>query len=287
MEYSDIVSHENSSVSNLNHKRSFREKKPTQIEDLGYIDKDRAKAAKNPILADVFKKCERTLQKIKRHPNAEYYMYSSNEDVPSIMQVEKKLKAYTYGTLYAFTLDVRKIWSYYFANYLNNPDIYQRTVKMSEYSEEAMREMETMNEEKSEIHELHKKVSKLSRELKEFKGTSSTPVVMGKKIVEKASYGDKPFTIQEKNILGNSIRSLPPEQLKGIVTILSDSLHVDAKKKFFEFDIETLSTRKLRELDKYVKSCMKKTGNPVKPVNGQLSENDKIAQLKVLVYYIE
>jgi hypothetical protein len=277
MEYSDIVSHDNSSISNQNHKRSLREKKPTMIEDLGYIDKDIIKASKNPILAEVYKKCERTLQKIKRHPNADYYMYSSNEDIPSIMQVEKKLKAYTYSTLYAFTLDVRKIWSHYFANYSNNPDIYQRTVKMSEYSEEVIREMETMTEEKSEIHELHKKVSKLSRELKEFKGTSSTPV-MGKKIIEKTAYGDKPMSIQEKNILGNNIRNLPPEQLKGIVTILSDSLHVDSKKKFFEFDIETLSTRKLRELDKYVKSCMKKTGNIARP---NISENEKIAQLKV------
>jgi hypothetical protein len=247
------------------------------IEDLGYIDKERAKAAKNPILADVYKKCEKTLLKIKRQPNADFYMFSTIEEIPSLMQVEKRLKAYTYNTLYAFTLDVRKIWSYYFANYSNNPEIFQRTVKMSEYSEEVMKEMETMNEEKSDIHELHKRVSKLSKELKEFKGTSSTPII-GKKIIEKTSHMEKPLSIQEKNQLGSNIRNLPPEQLKGIVNILSDSLVVDPKKKFFEFDIETLSTRKLRELDKYVKSCMKKPGASVKPI----SENEKITQLKVV-----
>jgi hypothetical protein len=277
MEYSDVVSHENSSISN-NHKRSAREKKPTMIEDLGYIDKERAKAAKNPILVDVYKKCERTLQKIRRHPSADYYSYSSNEDVPSLGQIERKLKSYVYNSLYSFSLDVRKIWNYYFANYSNNPEIFQRTVKMSEYSEEVMKEMESMNEEKSEIHELHKKVSKLSRELKEFKGTSSTPIE-GKKMVDRTSYVDKPMSIQEKNVLSNNIRNLPPEQLKGIVTILSDSLNVDAKKKFFEFDIETLSTHKLRELEKYVKTCMKKGNTTSRP---SMSENDKIAQLKVI-----
>ena len=119
MEFSDLISNGESSFSNNNHKRSLREKKPTTIEDLGYIDKEKAKAAKNPILADVFKKCEKTLQKIRRHPNADFYVYSSNEDVPSINQVERRLKAYSYTTFYAFTLDVRKIWSYYFANYVN------------------------------------------------------------------------------------------------------------------------------------------------------------------------
>ena len=277
MEFSDIISHDNSSISNANHKRSLREKKPTLIEDLGYIDKDKAKAAKNPILADIFKKCERTLQKIRKHPTAEFYNFSNSEDIPCLNQIERRLKAYTYSNFYQFSLDLRKIWSYYFSNYSNNPEIYQKTLKMSEYSEEVLKEMESYTEDKSEIHELHKRVAKLSRDLKEFKGTTSTPVV-GKKI-DKVSSSDKPMSIQEKNILGNNIRNLPPDQLKGIVNILSDSLLVDPKKKFFEFDIETLSTRKLRELEKYVKSCQKKPAS--KPLKPDMSENEKIAQLKV------
>jgi hypothetical protein len=47
-------------------KRSLREKKPIVHEDLGYVEKDKLKGAKNPILADVAKKCERGFQKIKR-----------------------------------------------------------------------------------------------------------------------------------------------------------------------------------------------------------------------------
>ena len=105
------------------------------------------------------------------------------------------------------------------------------------------------------------------------------------------------MTISEKNSLGNSIRSLNPEQLKGIVSILSDSMVIDQKSKFFEFDIETLNTRKLRELEKYVKNCLKNknnTNSSIRPPEnklkkpgqtGELSETAKIEQLKVKLIY--
>lgn len=70
------------------------------------------------------------------------------------------------------------------------------------------------------------------------------------------------------------------------MNILSDSLVVDPQSKYFEFDIETLGTRKLRELEQYVKKCLK-AKPPAKPelktvkkIGGDLSENEKIAQLK-------
>ena len=104
---------------------------------------------------------------------------------------------------------------------------------------------------------------------------------------------DKPMTINEKNALGNNIRTLNPEQLKGIVNILSDSMVIDPKSKFFEFDIETLNTRKLRELEKYVKGCLKSKSTSggykppenkaaKKPQTGEQIENAKIEQLKVI-----
>ena len=161
---------------------------------------------------------------------------------------------------------------------------------MSEFSEEVIKDLETVLEEKTEIHELSKKLDKLTREMKEIQGKGTTPgVVVNKKVDKTISFMDKPMTINEKNYLGNSIRSLNPEQLKGIVTILSDSMVIDPKSKFFEFDIETLNTRKLRELEKYVKSCLKMKASykppenkPKKPVqNPDISENAKIEQLKV------
>ena len=61
------------------------------------------------------------------------------------------------------------------------------------------------------------------------------------------------MSITEKNQLGTNIRMLNPEQLKGIIKLLSDSLNVDQNSKYFEFDIESLSNKKLRDLEKYVK----------------------------------
>ena len=95
---------------------------------------------------------------------------------------------------------------------------------------------------------------------------------------------DKPMSMIEKNTLGANIRCLNADQLRGIIAILSDSSSVEQNLKYFEFDIENLPVRKLRELEKYVKNSLhivnKKTANPP-----ALSENEKIAQLKVIYSY--
>jgi len=97
---------------------------------------------------------------------------------------------------------------------------------------------------------------------------------------------DKPMTIIEKNMLGSNIRSLSADQLRGIISILSDSNNVEQNLKYFEFDIENLPVRKLRELEKYVKSSLNTTSNANKikkqVMPAQMTENEKIAQLKVL-----
>ena len=165
---------------------------------------------------------------------------------------------------------------------------------MSEFSEEVIKEIESSTENKSDIQELSKKLDKLTREMKEIqvKGGNSGQTIKSKGGDRTISIMDKPMTISEKNSLGNNIRSLNPEQLKGIVSILSDSMVIDQKSKFFEFDIETLNTRKLRELEKYVKGCLKNknTTSGYKPPesklkktgqNGEMTESAKIEQLKV------
>jgi len=167
--------------------------------------------------------------------------------------------------------------------------VFQKTCKLSEFSEEVLKEIENSVEDKSDIQELSKKVEKLTKEIKEisYKG-QTTPQTIPKKGEKGVSLMDKPMTMAEKNNLGSNIRNLNPEQLKGIVNILSDSLVVDPQSKYFEFDIETLSTRKLRELEQYVKKCLKSKSltrpesKPVKKpaVPGELTETEKIAQLK-------
>lgn len=219
-------------------------------------------------------------------------MNSPSQDIPSLTQVEKNLKAFNYQSIFQFALDLRKIWNYYFSHYSATPDVYQRTCKMSEFSEEVIKELDSVQEDKSELHELSKKLDKLTREMKEIqgKGTAGAVPVKSKGSEKPTSIMDKPMTISEKNALGNNIRSLNPEELKGIVNILSDSMVIDPKSKFFEFDIETLNTRKLRQLEKYVKGCLKMRSSggyqppdykSKKPQTGEQLENAKIEQLKV------
>ena len=254
-EISENMSHDNSSLSkdNINYKRSAREKKKKSIDDIGYVEKDKLKGAKNTLLVEMFKKCDKGFQKIKRHPYADFFAASRTQDEPSLAQIERNMKDYKYQTIYQFGLDLRKLWSYYFANYTTDPDIFQKTCKLSEYSEEVIKELELIPDEKSDIQELSKKLEKLTNDIKIIQGRPAQQAPV-KKNDKSSSNLDKPMNINEKNALGNSIRILNPEQLKGIVNILSDSMVIDAKSKFFEFDIETLSTRKLREIERYVKS---------------------------------
>jgi len=97
---------------------------------------------------------------------------------------------------------------------------------------------------------------------------------------------DRPMTITEKNILGNKIRMLNQEQMKGIINILSDQCSVDNDSKFFEFDINTLATKKLRDLEKYVKKCLKGSSTTSLPgssqpaVKSQIQPKEKIDSLK-------
>jgi hypothetical protein len=100
---------------------------------------------------------------------------------------------------------------------------------------------------------------------------------------------DKPMSINEKNNLGANIRTLNPDQLRGIIAILSESNSVEQNLRYFEFDIENLPVRKLRELEKYVKNSLQSsnTNKNKKTINSTpLTENEKIAQLKVIIYLI-
>lgn len=91
---------------------------------------------------------------------------------------------------------------------------------------------------------------------------------------------DKPMSMQEKTNLGNNIRLLSPDQLRGIISILSDPNSVESNLKYFEFDIENLPVRKLRELEKYVSQSMKE----VNKKSNNMSEREKIDQLKVSMF---
>ena len=70
------------------------------------------------------------------------------------------------------------------------------------------------------------------------------------------------MTIEEKNKLKEHIVSLPQDKLAGIISIIQDTLNASKNNDVLEFDIDSLPTRKCRELEQYVEKAM---GGP-KPV---------------------
>ena len=64
------------------------------------------------------------------------------------------------------------------------------------------------------------------------------------------------MTFEEKNELGKNIRNLSKEDLKGVVKIMRETSTIDNQQKYFEFDLDKIHPRKLRELEKFVNNCI-------------------------------
>ena len=67
-------------------------------------------------------------------------------------------------------------------------------------------------------------------------------------------------SMDEINHLGQLIRTLNKQQLKGIIPILSDK-NEGSNNKMFEFNLEQLSFDKFKKLEDYVFSCINKNKN--------------------------
>ena len=236
-----------------------------------------------PEMYNLYKKCKKGLEKIKESRYSNSYYQSNNPDVPCLANIEKKVNNYEYKNLYDFIMDVRNIWGYYFKLEENN----EITSKLSDEWEKICGELENTNNDVS-VKNIKKRTEIIQKELDEYKDSGTTkenlpaPV---KKMNQQNSEYNKPMTVEEKNQLGNNIRSLNKDQLKGIIKILSENNSVP-KSKYFEFDIDKLSTKKLRELEKYVKECLtynnnsKNLSNNNNNTHAQNSNNNKMTNQK-------
>ena len=68
---------------------------------------------------------------------------------------------------------------------------------------------------------------------------------------------ERSLSFNEKTVIKNNIKLLTIEQKKGIAGILRDTIDTE-NKKILEFDIDKLNNKKLKQLDEYVKECIKK-----------------------------
>ena len=200
----------------------------------------------------IYKKCRKGLDKIKESKYANNYYQSNNPDVPCLANIEKKVNNYEYKNIYDFEMDVRRIWNYYFKLEQNN----EITSKMSDDWEKICADLDNPNTEMS-MASVRKRTEQIQKELEEMKDNNITKESLPAPVkkVNQNYEQNKPMTVEEKNQLGNNIRSLNKDQLKGIIKILSENNPIP-QSKYFEFDIDKLTTKKLRELEKYVKDCL-------------------------------
>jgi hypothetical protein len=225
----------------------------------------------------IYKKCRKGLDKIKESKYANNYYQSNNPDVPCLANIEKKVNNYEYKSIYDFEMDVRRIWNYYFKLEQNN----EITSKMSDDWEKICAELDNPNTEMS-MASVRKRTEQIQKELEEMKDNNLTKesVPAPVKKVNQNYEQNKPMTVEEKNQLGNNIRSLNKEQLKGIIKILSENNPIP-QSKYFEFDIDKLSTKKLRELEKYVKDCLasnNKNNKNVPSISTQIQSSNNNTQ---------
>lgn len=208
---------------------------------------------------NVSKQCERGLITLKRNPFADFFYTPLTIDSPCLLNIEKNIRNYKYKSLYEWIMDLRKMWAYFFTYYANNQEIYHKTSSLSQDSENIYRELENKSKDKDEMSEINRKIDTLQKDIQNIRGnpTFSNVAPPNKKNDKYTlSIMDRAMTKNEKSALGLAIQTLHPSQMGGLIRIINDMVDIKDKTSL-ELDIDSLPTRKLRELEKYIKTCNK------------------------------
>ena len=220
-----------------------------------YIDKDVIKGKSNPLFRAGNKICEKGLMKMKKIPYYSFFYNSSKPDEPSLNKIEKNIRDFKYQSTYEFIMDLRRLWNHFLKIYNDQIEIKERVCEMCRISEKLYWELESINIEKVELEEMNKKVDSLERKLRELKG-NTLQFNMGSFSLKKTNSNERSMSLNDKTIIKNNIKLLTIEQKKGIANILRDTIDT-ANKKVLEFDIDKLNNKKLKQLDEYVKNCLR------------------------------
>jgi hypothetical protein len=177
-------------------------------------------------------------------------------------RIEKSLKAHHYLTHQELATEIRGIFNNYFTASVNDPQAYNEASKYSTFFEDIYKDYENkiFTKESKNILELKKKMNRLRREIRERNSVNNPPLKNTRLRIDVndfnlASEKEKKISKKYKMSLVNNIRSLNSEQIKGVINIIHDNMSVE--EKTLEFDINNLALDKLKELDKYVRKCLK------------------------------
>ena len=266
--------------------RRFRENKGKRHIESKYYDFDAISNSNSKGLkptTEGVKKCYSLIQKLKKHPCSMPFLdpvdavalgipdyYQIITEPMDLSTVERNLKNGVYTSTIHFGNDIRKIWNNSFRYNAKGSDIYNMTSEMSINFEKLFKDIENIPLTEN-IHNLQKKVNRLSKTLKELHSKGGKSSQSGIKSSKSSSISDKPMNMYEKQMLGQNIRNLPPEYLRGVWEIVSEGIPQNqSHKEELEFDIDTLPVKVTRELEKYVKAKLiqiNKNQNKKKKVN--------------------
>lgn len=111
----------------------------------------------NPYIL-LYMKCYLVLNSLFQCKNAELFKSHQNPSVPTLSNLEKRLKEKQFFSFFDFKKAIRQIWLYYYINYEGSKEIIYNASIMSKLTEECFDEVEEMTEKKIEESVLGKKL---------------------------------------------------------------------------------------------------------------------------------
>lgn len=250
-------------VSTVPEKRHVKVKRP-----VSYGEEEQRQA-----YSDAIRKALSIVHKLQRHPYASPFLHPVDlssaphyfqviDEPMDLSTVERNLREGKYTNAYELASDIRKIWSNAFAYNQQGSEIYKATVELSAYFETLFQGNEGLlfTSRNDAIEELCKQLEALKREIKDIKGNKTR------------NGTSKSMTLQEKKALGQEIRALQPQYLRGLIAILRDSLPSAIQGEELEFDLDALPVKTCRELERYVKQCNSQVPQKCPDQNSRLDD---------------
>lgn len=271
-----------------NNTRTRRVKKPKCIEDLGFVEKNKKKEKKGKTIK-ILNNCEsenrnefifkfqapNSKVKVCHKIFEQFQKYEDFNKFSLFNNLEKQICLGQFQHHTQLAEEIRNIFGLYFKHNINDPQAYSRTTTYSNYFEDLYKEYENkkFNKETKNVLELKKKMNKLRKEIRE----KNNPNINNKLKINLEDFNlfserNKKISKKYKLLLANNIRNLNSDQVKGIINIIHDSLNYD-NEKTMEIDINKLPIEKLKELDKYVKRCVKNKNRNVN-LNSSADKNN-------------
>ena len=106
----------------------------------------------------LYMKCYLVLNSLFSCKNAELFKAHQISSVPTLSNIEKRLKEKQFFSFFDFKKALRQIWLYYYINYEGNKEVIYNASIMSKLTEECFDEVEEMNEKKIEEKIMGKKL---------------------------------------------------------------------------------------------------------------------------------